>query len=117
MKSKKYLKIPDSKKLAEVKSSKLGEESTSSMHEAYASTAEASCVDKEGLGTKGISENASNSVEKSTSSCSAFVLLVSSPCAYICSCSSLTEKSSDKQISEDGMFFCSLCEVEVRRRF
>ncbi|KAK7368344.1 hypothetical protein VNO80_10369 [Phaseolus coccineus] len=113
LKSKKYLKIPDSKKLAEVKNSKLGEESTSSMHEVYASTAGASCVDKEGLGTKGISKNALNSVEKSTSSCSSCVLLVSSPCAYICSCSSLTDKSSDKQISEDGMFFCSLCEVEV----
>ncbi|ESW29846.1 hypothetical protein PHAVU_002G103600 [Phaseolus vulgaris] len=113
LKSKKYIKIPESKKLAEVKNSKLGEESTSPMHEVYASTAGASCVDKEGLGTKGISKSASNSVEKSTSSCSSCVLLVSSPCAYICSCSSLTDKSTDKQISEDGMFFCSLCEVEV----
>ncbi|XP_047179443.1 probable protein S-acyltransferase 22 isoform X3 [Vigna umbellata] len=112
-KSKKYLKIPESKKLAKVKSSKLGEESTSSMHEVYASTGGANYVEKEGLGTKGVSKNASNSVEKSTSSCSSCVLLVSSPCAYICSCSSLTDKSSDKQISEDGMFYCSLCEVEV----
>ncbi|BAT74786.1 hypothetical protein LR48_Vigan01g128600 [Vigna angularis] len=112
-KSKKYLKIPESKKLAKVKSSKLGEESTSSMHEVYASAAGANYVEKEGLGTKGVSKNASNSVEKSTSSCSSCVLLVSSPCAYICSCSSLTDKSSDKQISEDGMFYCSLCEVEV----
>ncbi|WVZ24138.1 hypothetical protein V8G54_002682 [Vigna mungo] len=112
-KSKKYLKIPESKKLAKVKSSKLGEESTSSMHEAYASTDGANYVEKEGLETKGFSKNASDSVEKSTSSCSSCVLLVSSPCAYICSCSSLTEKSSDKQISEDGMFYCSLCEVEV----
>ncbi|XP_014510324.1 probable protein S-acyltransferase 22 isoform X2 [Vigna radiata var. radiata] len=112
-KSKKYLKIPESKKLAKVKSSKLGEESTSSMHEAYASTDGANYVEKEGLETKEFSKNASDSVEKSTSSCSSCVLLVSSPCAYICSCSSLTEKSSDKQISEDGMFYCSLCEVEV----
>ncbi|TKY58918.1 S-acyltransferase 22 [Spatholobus suberectus] len=113
-KSKKYLKIPDSKKLAELKNSKLGEESTSSMHEANASTVGANSVDKEALGTKGISKDASNSAEKSTSSsCSSCILLVSSPCAYICSCSSSTEKSSDKQISEDGMFYCSLCEVEV----
>jgi len=87
------------------------------MHEAYTSTAGVNYVEKEGLGTKGVSKNASNSAEKSTSSCSSCVFLVSSPCAYICSCSSLTEKSSDKQISEDGMFYCSLCEVEVRRRF
>ncbi|RDX77975.1 putative protein S-acyltransferase 22, partial [Mucuna pruriens] len=113
-KSKKYLKIPDSKRLAELKNSKLGEESISSMHEANASTVGANSVDKEALGTKGISKNASNSLEKSTSSsCSSCILLVSSPCAYICSCSTSTEKSSDKQISEDGMFYCSLCEVEV----
>lgn len=87
------------------------------MHEAYASTDGANYVEKEGLETKEFSKNASDSVEKSTSSCSSCVLLVSSPCAYICSCSSLTEKSSDKQISEDGMFYCSLCEVEVRRIF
>ncbi|KAH1188999.1 putative protein S-acyltransferase 22 [Glycine max] len=113
-KSKKYLKIPDSKKLAELKNSKLGEESSSSMHEVNASIVGAKSVDKEALGTKGTSKDASNSVEKSTlSSCSSCVLLVSSPCAYICSCSSSTEKSSDKQTIEDGMFYCSLCEVEV----
>nr|KYP67336.1 putative S-acyltransferase At1g69420 family [Cajanus cajan] len=112
--SKKYLKIPDSKKLAELKNSKLGEESTSSMHEANASTVGANSVDKEALGTKGILKDASNSFETSTSSsCSSCILLVSSPCAYICSCSNSTEKSSDKQASEDGMFYCSLCEVEV----
>eukprot|EP00256_Glycine_max_P014889 XP_003529465.1 probable protein S-acyltransferase 22 [Glycine max] len=113
-KSKKYLKIPDSKKLAELKNSKLGEESTSSMHEANASMVGSNSVDKEALGKIRTSKDASNSVEKSTSSsCSSCILLVSSPCAYICSCSSPTEKSSDKQTSEDGMFYCSLCEVEV----
>ncbi|KAK7362402.1 hypothetical protein VNO77_04513 [Canavalia gladiata] len=113
-KSKKYLKTPDGKKLTGVKNSKLGEESTSSMHEANASTVGANSVDKEALGTKGISKDASNSVEKSTSSsCSSCFLLVCSPCAYIHSCSNSSEKSSDKQTSEDGMFYCSLCEVEV----
>ncbi|KAL2344599.1 hypothetical protein Fmac_005884 [Flemingia macrophylla] len=113
-KSKKYLRIPDSKMLAELKNSKLGEQSTSSMHEANALTVAAKSVDKEALGSKGISEDASNSLETSTSSsCSSCILLVSSPCAYICGCSSSTDRSSDKQASEDGMFYCSLCEVEV----
>ncbi|KAK7400872.1 hypothetical protein VNO78_12180 [Psophocarpus tetragonolobus] len=111
-KSKKYVKIPDSNKLAELKNCKLGEESTSPLHDANASIANS--VDKEALGTKGSSKDALNSIEKiRLSSCSSCFLLVFFPCAKICSCSSSTEKSSDKQISEDGMFYCSLCEVEV----
>lgn len=35
------------------------------------------------------------------------------PCALICHCASPDEESSELQTSEDGMFYCSLCEVEV----
>ncbi|XP_027346241.1 probable protein S-acyltransferase 22 [Abrus precatorius] len=113
-KSKKYLKISDGKKLVGLKNSKLGEDSTSSMHEANASTVGANSVDKEALGTEGMKKSASDLEGKSSSSsCSSCFLLVCSPCAYICSCSSSSEETSDKQISEDGMFYCSLCEVEV----
>ncbi|XP_061368023.1 probable protein S-acyltransferase 22 [Gastrolobium bilobum] len=114
-KSKKYLKIPESEKLAGLKNSKLGGESTSSMHDANASTVGANSVDKEALGTKGDLKDVSNSVEnkRASSSCSSCFLVVCSPCAYICSCSSSSEESCDKQTSEDGMFYCSLCEVEV----
>lgn len=57
----------------------------------------------------------SHSVEKAISSspCLSRFLLVCSPCAYICRCSGSSKESSDKQTSEDGMFYCSLCEVEV----
>lgn len=53
-------------------------------------------------------EKRNSSPHKSTCSMSKFALL---PCA--CCCNS-HEESSDHQ-SEDGMFYCSLCEVEVRR--
>ncbi|KAK7251919.1 hypothetical protein RIF29_35530 [Crotalaria pallida] len=114
-KSKKYLKITDSKKLAGLNNSKFGGNSTSSMHDANASTVSAKSVDKEASGTEGNLKDAYNSIDKKSTSptCSSCFLLVCSPCAYICSCSRSNEESSDRQTSEDGMFFCSLCEVEV----
>jgi hypothetical protein len=74
-------------------------------------------VDKEALGTEASLKDTSLSIEKksaSPSSPSCFLWLFS-PCAYICSCSSSHEDSSNQQASEDGMFYCSLCEVEVCR--
>ncbi|KAI5387364.1 probable protein S-acyltransferase 22 [Lathyrus oleraceus] len=114
-KSKKYLKIPDSKKIVGLKSSKLGEESTPSMHDANASTVGGNSMDSEAFGTEGNMKDAYNSVEKanSSSSCLSRFLVVCSPCAYVCRCSGSSEESSDKHTSEDGMFYCSLCEVEV----
>ncbi|KAH9626163.1 hypothetical protein KSS87_017687, partial [Heliosperma pusillum] len=35
------------------------------------------------------------------------------PCNFLCKCISPSEESSERQTSEDGMFYCSLCEVEV----
>ncbi|XP_035833843.1 uncharacterized protein LOC110879939 [Helianthus annuus] len=40
-----------------------------------------------------------------------FVALV--PCAWMCGCSSSNDESTELQTSEDGMFYCSLCEVEM----
>lgn len=116
-KSKKYLKIPDSKKRDGLEDSKLGGESTSSIHDANASTVGPKSVDKEALGTEASLKDTAISIEKKTASSpsSSCFLLVCSPCAYICSCSSSSEESSNKQTSEDGMFYCSLCEVEVCR--
>ncbi|KAK7407399.1 hypothetical protein VNO78_09287 [Psophocarpus tetragonolobus] len=112
-KSKKYLKIPDGKKLDGLKNSKLGE-STSSMHDGNASTVGPKSVDKEELGTEASLKDAAISTENNPSSpSSSCLLLVCSPCAYICGCSGSSKESSDQQASEDGMFYCSLCEVEV----
>lgn len=82
------------------------------MHDGNASTVGPKSVDKEALGTEASFKDAAISIEKK--SASSPLLLVCSPFAYICSCSSSSEESSDKQTSEDGMFYCSLCEVEVR---
>ncbi|TKY69632.1 S-acyltransferase 22 [Spatholobus suberectus] len=114
-KSKKYLKILDNKKLDGLKGSKLGGESTSSMHDGNASTVGPKSVDKEELGTEASLKDAAISTEKKTASSpsSSCLLLVCSPCAYIHGCSSSSKESSDQQASEDGMFYCSLCEVEV----
>ncbi|KAI4314120.1 hypothetical protein L6164_027056 [Bauhinia variegata] len=114
-KSKKYLKFPDNKKLAGFKDPKLGGESTSSLHEANASTIGAKSVDKEGLGTEASLKDIAISKEKTSSpaSHSSCLLLLCSPCASMCSCFGSSEESSDQQTSEDGMFYCSLCEVEV----
>ncbi|XP_021739995.1 probable protein S-acyltransferase 22 [Chenopodium quinoa] len=35
------------------------------------------------------------------------------PCTFLCNCMSSSDESSERQASEDGMFYCSLCEVEV----
>ncbi|QCD90377.1 slingshot [Vigna unguiculata] len=115
-KSKKYLKIPDSKQLDGLKNSKLGGESTSSMHDGNASTVGPKSVEKEELGTEASFKDAAISAEKKSSSSSpssSCLLLVCSPCAYICGYSSSSKESCDQQASEDGMFYCSLCEVEV----
>ncbi|OVA08826.1 zinc finger protein [Macleaya cordata] len=100
-KSKKYLNTVGNKKHTRVKESRLGEESTSSMNDANAATA---------------GENATNETEMSRlshrPSCS-MVLLGWFPCALIYNCSRQPEESADQQMSEDGMFYCSLCEVEV----
>ncbi|CAI8587988.1 unnamed protein product [Vicia faba] len=114
-KSKKYLKIPDSKKLSRFKDSKQGGESNSSVHDGNASTIGPKSMDKEAFGTEASFKDAAISKEKKTASPpspSCFLWLFS-PCAYVCSRSSSHDDSSDKLASEDGMFYCSLCEVEV----
>ncbi|XP_045810654.1 probable protein S-acyltransferase 22 [Trifolium pratense] len=114
-KSKKYLKIPDSKKFSGFKDSKLGRETNSSVNDGNASTIGPKSVDKEALGTDASLKDASLSTEKKSASPrspSCFLWLFS-PCAYVCSCSSSHEDSSNQHASEDGMFYCSLCEVEV----
>ena len=84
------------------------------MHDANASTVGPKSVDKEALGMEASLQDAAISEQKSASSPSSSCFLwVCSPCAYVCSCASSSEESSDQQASEDGMFYCSLCEVEV----
>lgn len=116
-KSKKYLKVPDSKGHARLKgSSKLGGDSTSSINDANAATIGQKPLDK---GTKDMDtmteDHAVESEKKIASSQqpSCFMaLLALVPCAFMCNGH---DESSEQHTSEDGMFYCSLCEVEVCR--
>ncbi|KAL7163822.1 hypothetical protein ACSBR2_039859 [Camellia fascicularis] len=116
-KSKKYLKIPDSKKHAWLGESKLGGESTSSIQDATATTIGGKSFDKSTKDMDSTAEDYTNEIETKNASSqypSGFMALFAFlPCAFMCNCSSPNEESSEQQLSEDGMFYCSLCEVEV----
>lgn len=106
--SKKYLKIPEKQKDFRPKDSKIGGESTSSIQEANSATTGGKSLEAtvEHLTIKTEKKDASSQ----SSSCCMLVLF---PCALVCSCLSPHDESSDQQLSEDGMFYCNLCEVEV----
>lgn len=91
--SKKYLKIPENGKFPQSKDSKDGCGSVTGVQDA---------------------ENASTNKELESSERSPLLRLLCSPCALLCGCCSGRDESSEQQMSEDGMFYCSLCEVEVR---
>lgn len=114
--SKKYLNIPDNAKLIRPKDSKLGGESTSSINDANASTIRKKPLDKDNAGMHATGDDSSQQIEtKNTSSkqpSCLMGLLACFPCALMFNCSSQHEES-EHQMSEDGMFYCSLCEVEV----
>ncbi|XP_062111363.1 probable protein S-acyltransferase 22 [Humulus lupulus] len=114
-KSKKYLKIPDSAKHSGQKESKLGGDSTPSLHDADAIKAGDKPLDEDTMGKDATSKVSTIDIEKDNTSPqrSSCLLLACSPCAYICNCSGSSEESSSLQMSEEGMFYCSLCEVEV----
>ncbi|XP_044488864.1 probable protein S-acyltransferase 22 isoform X2 [Mangifera indica] len=114
-KSKKYLKIPESVKAARLKDSKLGGESTSSINDANAAAVGGKPLEKDEMGADVTSKDLNSEIEKINKSadCSSSLLYALTPCAFICNCSGSSGESSEQQISEDGMYYCSLCEVEV----
>ncbi|CAH8327047.1 unnamed protein product [Eruca vesicaria subsp. sativa] len=81
--SKKYLKIPENGKFPQSKDAKDG------------------C------------ENDQENKKLEPSQRSSLLRFLCSPCALLCSCCSGKDESSEQQMSEDGMFHCTLCEVEV----
>ncbi|KAF8399537.1 hypothetical protein HHK36_015404 [Tetracentron sinense] len=112
-KSKKYLNYVDNGKHSQPKESKLGGESTSSINDANAATVGERVVGMDAIGEDPTSEIEKKNASSHQSSCF-MILLGLCPCAFICNCSSPHEQSSEQQMSEDGMFYCSLCEVERR---
>ncbi|XVF43174.1 hypothetical protein PTKIN_Ptkin02bG0019200 [Pterospermum kingtungense] len=112
-KSKKYLKIPESGKYSGPKGSKLGAESATSFHDDNATSVGGKTQEKDAAATDENLKDTSIEIEGNNSSLkqSSCWLWIFFPCAFICKCTN--EESSEQQMSEDGMFYCSLCEVEV----
>ncbi|KAB2088426.1 hypothetical protein ES319_A04G174700v1 [Gossypium barbadense] len=114
-KSKKYLKIPESGKYSGPKDCKLGGGSATTLHDDNDALVGGKTAEKDTAATDetlkdGAVELEGNDGSMKQSSC---LLWIFSPCAVICKCCGSNEESSEQQMSEDGMFYCSLCEVEV----
>lgn len=113
-KSKKYVNIPDDGKCSQQKSSKLGGESATFTHDPNVASVEEKSVDKDASGADANSKDLLQTEKDSPATKKVSCLsLACFPCAYVCNCSSSKEESSEQNMSEDGMFYCSLCEVEV----
>ncbi|KAM3398179.1 hypothetical protein P3S68_001693 [Capsicum galapagoense] len=114
-KSKKYLKKLDKKKQVQVKESKLGCETNSSIQDANATSIGENGSAKSNKGTESATDHNETEQEvtatRQRSRSSRLLALL--PCALISNCAGRHTESSQQQLSEDGMFYCSLCEVEV----
>ncbi|XAR55904.1 Protein S-acyltransferase [Bertholletia excelsa] len=113
-KSKKYIRTPDTKQHAGSKESKHSGELASSIQDADAIRGKPldEGLKDVGMGTEDCTTKTEKNASAYHSSCfAAFLAFI--PCAFLCNCSSPHNESSEQQLSEDGMFYCSLCEVEV----
>lgn len=110
-KSKKYLSLYGSGKYKHLKESRKGSS------DAHARIQLEGTGEKQEHGVAASSEKSMTQHEDTNSSClsstfSAFVLLFY-PLSFVLSCCQSHEWSSEQQATEEGMFFCSLCEVQV----
>lgn len=108
------------------KESKLGGETNSSINDADAATMVGEKPSNEGMGmgmdaTTGVGGKSTNETEKESAPSKSLsfcvVLFGLCPFAFLRKQSGSHEQSSEQQMSEDGMFYCSLCEVEVSKAF
>ncbi|KAG1347870.1 S-acyltransferase [Cocos nucifera] len=119
-KSKKYLNIEDNGKQNHPKISRQGAELISPINEAHAATATgAKPLDKDSHADD-TGGNLSDRPEKKRPSCFSmhFSMVLFSWChlSFVCSQCHSHDHSSEQQTNEHGMFYCTLCEVEVFRR-
>ena len=93
----------------------MGGESTSSILDANTTTVGGKPMDKDAVGKDTTMKDHTAEIEKNASpKNSSCLLLVCSPCAFICNSCGSSEESSEQQMSEEGMF-SSLCELEARK--
>ncbi|KAK9107441.1 hypothetical protein Syun_023452 [Stephania yunnanensis] len=111
-KSKKYLNVVDRKKS---RVSKLGEDSVSSLNDGNTETFGEKSVKEGAASMESIGEDPDDKYKEGNSSsghqCCMFLLGILT-CGLIYICWKPHEESPVQQMSEDGMFYCSLCEVE-----
>ncbi|KAK1358509.1 S-acyltransferase [Heracleum sosnowskyi] len=117
-KSKKYANFPEHKKHDRLQESKLGGESTSSIHDANAATVGVKALNKEMKDMDTTTEDRTTEIGEiaaasQQSFCFKVLLALLTPCAYVCNFSNPHDESFGQQDSEDDMIYCSLCEVEV----
>ncbi|XP_072971304.1 probable protein S-acyltransferase 22 [Typha angustifolia] len=111
-KSKKYLKVDDSGEQVHPRESRqLGSNSE------LQAGADGEMPEHEGLSTIAASEKLCSRHESENLSCCNIISLplffTCYPFSFLCTLCCSPEQSSEHQMSEEGMFFCSLCEVEV----
>lgn len=117
-KSKKYCKMLHEGKHSQTKELKLASESTASLirDENAVTVGEMRPIDEKLIGVGASTDIPITGTDKGNAhSCHSsrlISLLAMFPCVCLCNCSNSHGKS-DQQMSEDGMFYCSLCEVEV----
>ncbi|KAJ8760954.1 hypothetical protein K2173_021992 [Erythroxylum novogranatense] len=113
----KYLNIRTNGKQTNQKDSKLGGESTSTVHHANASQVAGKSADKDAMSVDATSRDPNiEIVEKNMfSGKQSWFLLVFIPCYLLSNCCNSNSESSEQFMGDDGMFYCSLCEVEVGR--
>lgn len=109
-KSKKYVNIVESRKHTWLKESKLGGKSAPLINDANAATARGMPLNEGAVASANGTEEKNGSSHHS-SCCIGLLRLC--PCALICKSRNHHEESCQQQKSEEGMFYCSLCEVEV----
>lgn len=113
-KSKKYLKAPNNKTGHRVKESKHGGESASSIQDPNtASVGDKPSIKNSKNQDSRTEDNVSETNNETSTSKPLMAILAFIPCALMCHCSNPSDESSELHTSEDGMFYCSLCEVEV----
>ncbi|KAL8150147.1 hypothetical protein V2J09_019955 [Rumex salicifolius] len=114
-KSKKYLKALAKHEALQPKNSKLHGESASSVCDPDVPTKgqKSEYIDGKSMDASVENLEAENTASASPR-CSSWLLgVLCFPCSFLSKCLSGGEESSDRDTSEDGMFYCSLCKVEV----
>lgn len=110
-KSKKYHEIPESGKPSTVMTQK--ESKLAGENPLDGNNNDNDAMDKdENYPKASITDDTKKKVNTSSSPRNNPFRFLCAPCAYACNCSG-SSRDSSLQMSEEGMFYCSLCEVEV----